>query len=1540
MVASAPKIFCLIWADVFDYREEERAKRVTRASRRKRYAAKEEKRHAIVDHGTCSGRKDAWCTLGEGKCCPCNVTTITGAMGGDGSGGAQPNTGRKPDIHRGKKQSRLNFRGGGLVVADAAPKRTATTTAAEANKRRRKEKEDAARKAAIEAQKRQERVTRRNAERETARLALEALQAATAMVGLATGNNRMEGDDDEEDYVGDEEEDEDYDVDAEDSNPEADDVVEEVEKEKREKASKESSRYKPPTDSKLGQYLTKKRRDIFNLQEKGVTQAWFPPETTAIYESGMDPFSYCKDTAWVYNFNPFQCHNSLIGEAPSSYQCIHCDRVGYLESNGYYWRPQHFFAETIWLNHRRLVCRRVKGGCGRTFAEFHPKFMGQLPNVVVEQFPFLPTASGIGIHKSMMHQFLYLCTKGILFGTYCNAINEMKMTKYWSTHCTYLDRLHDKAKGFGDFFVPMPFYPFQSVGEYNGILLKPSLMRKLFLQVMNTFEKYLQESFQLCSDESESSDHTFKFAKMISCFRAGKVFLASYDSISLAGLCTFNRLCHTKSNDEIRPLIQQLREVRLNAGVPLLKRVEGDGGGDRSLWPAVFTELKEKVKPYQPPTQNGLPRAEVKEEHFSVYNSKEAVNNLALSLADAVAGLETETHFGLDTECNLDETRAFTRVISICLPSSVHDQVIVMDLTSMGCYSKDDFPSAMKALLENPKLIPVAVNISFDAPRLKDLGVSFVKRIELMELGKQLEPNHGRAYGMKAMVGRILGMYVDKSCQIADWREMSSRNDLKHYAALDAYLHLRLYHEITRRLSLGEGSGNVSQFTAGQKVKLMYRNRCCALGKLQFVGGRGGENRSWGSLTIGRGKSLVEIEKVTMNSVRPVFSFKATPEDNKPGWDHSKTYLRDVFQLHKTPSGSALIAWPTNRVQVQLESIAEHAVTLGETNAPPRLPDAPPREEEQEESQEDNVDEMSSYLRELDDLLADVDDGDLPRSREYGDRFHVFDSMPKSKDPTTKNCLALARRMIIQGTTEFDLDDWTAVTRYLSDSLDITSIEDVLDHFHFNRKWWYRRVRVYPPTAEKGARNIAAIREMIENTDAFKSAWPKLEKYLDDLEQMCQEGKLAECYDVSLYQWDGRDSHGLDVWLRRRGSNRSENMHQKMRVAFGPHGVGAEVGHFLLLLVTYRYNVNSGIRRKGNHNFGMPYHFLIDRIQIRMVQLFGHEIFPQHTNQTLFQPIEGFVAVGVGPLNYDERYVEEGEPHENLSGDMRFLAKRMKLVGPPLHISTYEERRIFNSFMRNHPKPNSKTWLDMAALFKGKADYKTVFPKLPSMLRAHYTKWKVTQELKMIKASIHEKYYTLLKDLGIPTEAAADSNPAGAFQKESSQPPDEVDDAFENSPNDFGCAEENTHNVAPMGTTGQVRYNPSASGRSRKGKSCAGGPFGCPNLAANCAGMNGDWTMCHLIIAKDSRIKVYPTSAAHAKELTKIHNQKKKNKKRNAARAAERAAEQAERAAALEGGDVLHAEVAAATRAEPEGIATEQRWWVDGPSLRKIFGRS
>lgn len=83
---------------------------------------------------------------------------------------------------------------------------------------------------------------------------------------------------------------------------------------------------------------------------------------------------------------------------------------------------------------------------------------------------------------------------------------------------------------------------------------------------------------------------------------------------------------------------------------------------------------------------------------------------------------------------------------------------------------------------------------------------------------------------------------------------------------------------------------------------------------------------------------------------------------------------------------------------------------------------------------------------------------------------------------------------------------------------------------------------------------------------------------------------------------------------------------------------------------------------------------------------------------------------------------------------------------------TKEEKRIFNDYLKEKPKPTAKTWTELAALYKGEVNYDTVFLKLPTTLASHCSKGKQTQELVLIKDSISQEYYDFLKQLGVPVE--------------------------------------------------------------------------------------------------------------------------------------------------------------------------------------------
>jgi hypothetical protein len=87
-------------------------------------------------------------------------------------------------------------------------------------------------------------------------------------------------------------------------------------------------------------------------------------------------------------------------------------------------------------------------------------------------------------------------------------------------------------------------------------------------------------------------------------------------------------------------------------------------------------------------------------------------------------------------------------------------------------------------------------------------------------------------------------------------------------------------------------------------------------------------------------------------------------------------------------------------------------------------------------------------------------------------------------------------------------------------------------------------------------------------------------------------------------------------------------------------------------------------------------------------------------NQSEFQGIKDHVAVGIGPLFYEQDYVEKGEPDPRLKGDMRFTVERMLVKCAPYRVETPTEKNPVTSFIRDErPNPTEKDWERLSKRF-------------------------------------------------------------------------------------------------------------------------------------------------------------------------------------------------------------------------------------------------
>ena len=175
-----------------------------------------------------------------------------------------------------------------------------------------------------------------------------------------------------------------------------------------------------------------------------------------------------------------------------------------------------------------------------------------------------------------------------------------------------------------------------------------------------------------------------------------------------------------------------------------------------------------------------------------------------------------------------------------------------------------------------------------------------------------------------------------------------------------------------------------------------------------------------------------------------------------------------------------------------------------------------------------------------------------------------------------------------------------------------------------------------------------------------------------------------------------------------------------------------ETAHYLQVLLAYQYNVHVGISRCGEPDFG---HFMLhveDRIQSRISEIWGVDIFMNRVNVSEFEPLE-FVSVGVGPLSHNEDYVTKGKPADCLGDDLHFMAGRMEVVYPPLPPSSQTEFGIIKRFCTATPEPKEADIRRLCKTFKSKSNGRDIFPKLPSMVKPAVKRWKLNQKIEMLK---------------------------------------------------------------------------------------------------------------------------------------------------------------------------------------------------------------
>jgi hypothetical protein len=670
-----------------------------------------------------------------------------------------------------------------------------------------------------------------------------------------------------------------------------------------------------------------------------------------------------------------------------------------------------------------------------------------------------------------------------------------------------------------------------------------------------------------------------------------------------------------------------------------------------------------------------------------------------------------------------------------------------------------------------------------DFARLRVYGVRLQTRLELQQLALAHDVQQDGT-SLAAFSRRYLGLNLDKFGQHADYSSHNLPDKLWEYGALDGRISRRLAEKlldlVKSKLSIGSvvEAPDYNSMTEGTEVKVKIGGKYAAKATIVFVGVNGmqktfGDNK----FTVGKHKAIVRLvevfeptAKVPLPKAKSAWSKKTTIDSVFSSDSRDIVVLTSNLSMPVSTDGpttgatvhgtsnaesSAEVATMANGTTEHVRAVTASTtdgaiaacpsvtatVTMGDASVSP--PDIS-ADIDLLEMMDDNSDYMD--FLEMDDCEIGVTDPGNPAaytvSRMHEDLFHRIKSLPIPKSSPVRTAVL---RLLIHACTHFVEEDYNRLVQVLMEKKGVQE-DALLDHFYYNKEYWRKRVRM--PTFQHNvhANNIQVVHNFVKK--ALQDSYTDdLRKYFESFESDCLHGKYAELHDVALYRQVGIDADGLDLWIRLKGSVRCENIHRTMRTAMGSHAMGAEVAHYLLILICHRYNVNLGVRRKARPDFGHIHLPVIDALQIVVQEIYNVLIYPAHYNFSLYEATDD-VAVGIRPLTAFSDFVQQGEPLETLTPDQKFMAEEMKVKCPPLPPSGRKEMKILNEYYIKHPNATNQDFEALAVEFLRKADGVDIFPKIPAMLKADFGRWNKTSQIKVAVRALDDHGYTeLLKNL-------------------------------------------------------------------------------------------------------------------------------------------------------------------------------------------------
>jgi hypothetical protein len=278
-----------------------------------------------------------------------------------------------------------------------------------------------------------------------------------------------------------------------------------------------------------------------------------------------------------------------------------------------------------------------------------------------------------------------------------------------------------------------------------------------------------------------------------------------------------------------------------------------------------------------------------------------------------------------------------------------------------------------------------------------------------------------------------------------------------------------------------------------------------------------------------------------------------------------------------------------------------------------------------------------------------------------------------------------------------------------------------------------------------------------------------------------QRGCLDDLAGVALYHEMGEDADRLKLYRCVRGTNGTENIHQRLLFALGSWNAGVKLADCVLADFRHRHNLRAGHRNRADVPwYGFYALDLVERIAELECSLFGDSDAPLLENTHSYADTNE--TFGVGPLLHldgaDVDFLLRAELSKctqealGLTPNQRFLSEKMGVPVPPLPVTTPSEKALFNRLVptfvvgKNKPRLDANRmaveWVKHVniAIVTAKKVHQRVWPKLPSQLAGYFTVWQRAAN----KHTTLQAFNDELADLvALAEELRPEPAPAGFF---------------------------------------------------------------------------------------------------------------------------------------------------------------------------------